>query len=233
MVPPLLTLTGPSRQLSRSAPSPLPGVEPSLDEALDKLLAMSFAQNHASSQEEAQLKTEARCLGSGMREVHEELILPLDRNSVQPDMFVSATSTITDGSVDGGTDGNGDLDWADEELSMSFRDGPDGTTTPYTERPFTDGSASPLTEASWMDESITPSSCPGTPEAALDLPLLQTPTTDRVSASGHVWLAAHAARARTLISMLVYELEGFSHIHTATFVSAVSAASHRLKLSAN
>lgn len=167
--------------------SPLAVEQPSLDEALDKLLAMSFAQNHTSAQvEEAQLRVEAQSLGRGMQEVQEELILPLDRNSMHPDTFTSATNTITDESVDGGTDGNGDLDWADEELSMSFHDGLDGTMTPYTERPYTDGSMTPLTEASWMDESMTPSSCPGTPDVALDLPLLQTPTLDRVSASGHV-----------------------------------------------
>lgn len=135
---------------------------------------------------------EAHCLGRGMQEVHEELILPADRSSVQPDTFTSATNTITDESVDGGTDGNGDLDWADEELSMSFHDGLDGTMTPYTERPYTDGSMTPLTEASWMDESMTPSSCPGSPDVALDLPLLQTPNIDRVSASGHVCIAAPA-----------------------------------------
>lgn len=188
MVPPPLAFNCPSRQLSESAPaaqssSPFPVAEPSLDEALDKLLAMSFAQNHTAAhvEEEAQLKMEAQCLGRGLQEVQEELILPMDRNSVQPDTF-----TITDDSLDGGTDGNGDLDWADEELSMSFHDGLDGTMTPFTERPYTDGSMTPLTEASWMDESMTPSSCPGTPEATLDLPLLQTPTLDRVSASGHV-----------------------------------------------
>lgn len=212
MAPPLLAFTSPSRQLFESAPAaqragPLPVVEHSLDEALDKLLAMSFTQNHSTAhmEEEATLM-EAQCLGSGMQEVHEELILPMDRNSVQPDMFTSATNTITDGSVDGGTDGNGDLDWADEELSMSFHDGLDGTMTPYTERPYTDGSMTPLTEASWMDESMTPSSCPGTPEAALDLPLLQTPGIDRVSASGHVCLPAPACCVRTLFLMLLYEL---------------------------
>ncbi|CAJ1068150.1 SH3 domain-containing protein C23A1.17-like isoform X1 [Xyrichtys novacula] len=190
---PSLACTSPSRQQWESTPpaqnsSPLfaqqpPAAEPSLDEALDKLLAMSFAQNHV---EEPQLKMEAQCLGGDMQEAQEELILPLDRNSVQPDTFASATNTITDGSVDGGTDGNGDLDWADEELSMSFHDGFDGTMSPYTERPYTDGSMTPLTEASWMDESMTPSSCPGTPDVALDLPLLQTPNIDRVSASGHI-----------------------------------------------
>uniref|UniRef100_A0A3Q2VFZ1 Paxillin-like n=1 Tax=Haplochromis burtoni TaxID=8153 RepID=A0A3Q2VFZ1_HAPBU len=161
-----------------------PVVEPSLDEALDKLLAMSFSQNHTMANVDGpQLKNDAECLGRGMQEVHEELILPLDRSSVQPDTF---TNTFTDDSVDGGTDGNGDLDWADEELSMSLHDGLDGTMTPYTERLYTDGSMTPLTEASWMDESMTPSSCPGTPDVTLDLPLLQTPTIDRVSASGHI-----------------------------------------------
>ncbi|XP_041643221.1 mucin-17 [Cheilinus undulatus] len=190
IVPSPLASTSPSRQLMEFAPTdPLfaqqtpPAAEPSLDEALDKLLEMSFAHNHV---EVPQLKMEAPCLGSTMREVQEELILPMDRNSVQPDTFTSATDTITDGSVDGGTDGNGDLDWADEELSMSFHDGFDGTMTPYTERPYTDGSMTPLTEASWMDESMTPSSCPGTPDVALDLPLMQTPNIDRMSASGHL-----------------------------------------------
>lgn len=182
VVPPLLAFSCPSRQLSESAPaaqssSPLPMAEPSLDEALDKLLAMSFSQNHTVADVGEDRKMEDR----GMQEVQEELILPVDRNSTQPDTF-----TITDDSLDGGTDGNGDLDWADEELSMSFHDGLDGTMTPFTERPYTDGSMTPLTEASWMDESMTPSSCPGTPDATLDLPLLQTPTLDRVSASGHV-----------------------------------------------
>lgn len=199
VAPSPLAFTSPSRQLLESAPaaqraSPLaaqqpPMAEPSLDEALDKLLAMSFAQNHV---EEQQLKMDAQCLGSGMQELHEELILPMDRNSVQPDTFTSTTNTITDGSVDGGTDGNGDLEWADEELSMSFHDGLDGTMTPYTERPYTDGSMTPMTEASWMDESMTPSTCPGTPDVALDLPLLQTPNIDRVSASGHVCISAPA-----------------------------------------
>uniref|UniRef100_A0A671UFL9 Paxillin n=1 Tax=Sparus aurata TaxID=8175 RepID=A0A671UFL9_SPAAU len=190
VAPLMVPALGSSRQMLDSAPvaqrsSPLAvQAEPSLDEALDKLLAMSFVQNHTAAHvEEPELKMEAQCLGRGMQE---ELILPVDRNSVQPDTFTSATNTITDESVDGGTDGNGDLDWADEELSMSFHDGFDGTMTPYTERPYTDGSMTPLTEASWMDESMTPSSCPGTPDVALDLPLLQTPNIDRVSASGHI-----------------------------------------------
>uniref|UniRef100_A0A8C7WWP0 Paxillin n=1 Tax=Oryzias sinensis TaxID=183150 RepID=A0A8C7WWP0_9TELE len=186
--PPKFTST--SRQLSSVAQcdTPLtvqqpPIVEPSLDEALDKLLEISFSPNHTG--QEAHLSIDACHLH---REAQEELILPMDRSSVQPNTFTAATNTLTDYSQDGGTEGNGDLDWADEELSMSLRDGLDGTMTPYTERLYTDGSMTPLTEASWMDESMTPSSCPGSPDVALDLPLLQTPTIDsyRVSASGHI-----------------------------------------------
>lgn len=178
-----------------------PMLEPSLDEALDSLLAMSFAENHTATHvEEPQLTMEAHSLGRGMQEVHEELILPIDRNVVQPDTFITPTNTITDESVDGGTDGNGDLDWADEELSMSFHDGFDGTMTPYTERLYTDGSMTPLTEASWMDDSMTPSSCPGTPDVALDLPLLQTPSIDRVSASGHVCIPTPASHFALLFA---------------------------------
>lgn len=176
-------------------------LEPSLDEALDSLLAMSFAENHTATHvEEPQLTMEAHSLGRGMQEVHEELILPIDRNVVQPDTFITPTNTITDESVDGGTDGNGDLDWADEELSMSLHDGFDGTMTPYTERLYTDGSMTPLTEASWMDDSMTPSSCPGTPDVALDLPLLQTPSIDRVSASGHVCIPTPASHFALLFA---------------------------------
>lgn len=153
-------------------------VEPTLDEALDKLLAMSFCQDISAGEAPRLRGTQEE------QEVQEELVLPTDRSSVQPDTFASTSNTITDDSVDG----NGDLDWADEELSVSFRDVLDGSVTPFTERPYTDGSVTPLTEASWMDECATPSSCPGTPEVGLDLPLLQTPTMERVSASGHVRL---------------------------------------------
>ncbi|XP_051923565.1 proline-rich protein 36-like isoform X2 [Hippocampus zosterae] len=165
----------------------LPVEEPSLDEALDKLLEMSFSQSDSAAEvEDLQLRMEAPGLCRGAPEMQEELILPMDRTSMQPDMFTSSANTITDESVDGGTDTNGDLDWADEELSMSFHDGLDGTMTPYTERLYTDGSVTPLTEASWMDDSMTPSTCPGSPDIALDLPLLQPPNMDRVSASGHI-----------------------------------------------
>uniref|UniRef100_A0A3P9KFA5 Paxillin a n=1 Tax=Oryzias latipes TaxID=8090 RepID=A0A3P9KFA5_ORYLA len=44
----------------------------------------------------------------------------------------------------------------------------------------------PMTESSWMDECFTPSSCPGTPDATLDLPLQQPSAVERLSASGQL-----------------------------------------------
>ncbi|XP_038139219.1 uncharacterized protein pxnb isoform X2 [Cyprinodon tularosa] len=185
-----LVFTSTSRQLSEVPPAeqrgaplalqPPSAAEPSLDEALDKLLAMSLAQTQASDVEEPLEKMEDH----SPRGLQEELILPMDRSCVQPDTFTSTTNTITDDSIDMGTDGNGDLDWADEELSLLLHDGLDGTVTPFTERLYTDGSMTSLTEASWMDESITPYSCPGTPDVPLEL--LQAPSVDRVSATGHI-----------------------------------------------
>lgn len=186
-------------------------MEPSLDEALDKLLAMSFAQRHT---EEPLGRMAAHSLENGLQE---ELILPMDRSCVQPDTFTSATNTITDDSIDIGTDGNGDLDWADEELSMSLHDGLDGTMTPFTERPYTDGSMTPLTEASWMDESMTPSSCPGTPDVGLDMPMLQAPSIDRVSATGHV-------RIRTA-GLLWFWLLRLMRLYMLAFASGVLSTS--------
>lgn len=44
----------------------------------------------------------------------------------------------------------------------------------------------PMTESSWMEECFTPSTCPGTPDASLDLPLQQPSAVERLSASGQV-----------------------------------------------
>lgn len=190
--------------ISRRVLEPVPAAEPSLDEALDKLLAMSFTktENDRVPTDTLQLKGEAPPLKREVvQEVHEELIMPLDRRKVQPDTTgctrdgaSTREGTITrDGSVmSGHIDGHRELmDWADVELNMCLQDGLDGSMTPYTERPYTDGSMTPMTEASWMDESLDGSSCPGTPDAAMDLPLLQPATMDRVSASGHVWDNSH------------------------------------------
>ncbi|XP_045559004.1 flocculation protein FLO11 isoform X4 [Salmo salar] len=192
--PPPPALTSP--MISRRVLEPVPAAEPSLDEALDKLLAMGFAkiENDRVPMEAPRLKQEV---------VHEKSIMPLDRREVQPDTTGSTRDgartwdeasthegTFTrDGSViSGHVDGYRELmDWADVELNMCLQDGLDGGMTPNTERPYTDGSLTPMTEASWMDESLDGSSCPGTPDASLDLPLLQHATVDRVSASGHVW----------------------------------------------
>lgn len=53
-----------------------------------------------------------------------------------------------------------------------------------------EGTLTPMTESSWMDECFTPSTCPGTPDATLDLPTQQPSAVERLSASGQVgkWL---------------------------------------------
>lgn len=56
-----------------------------------------------------------------------------------------------------------------------------------------EGTLTPMTESSWMDECFTPSTCPGTPDATLELPSQQPSAIERVSASGQVgrstWLS--------------------------------------------
>lgn len=56
-----------------------------------------------------------------------------------------------------------------------------------------EGTLTPMTESSWMDECFTPSTCPGTPDATLDLPTQQPSAVERLSASGQVgqslWLS--------------------------------------------
>lgn len=49
-----------------------------------------------------------------------------------------------------------------------------------------EGTLTPMTESSWIDECYTPSSCPGTPDATLDLPTQQPSAVERLSASGQV-----------------------------------------------
>lgn len=49
-----------------------------------------------------------------------------------------------------------------------------------------EGTLTPMTEFSWMDECFTPSTCPGTPDATLDLPIQQPSAVERLSASGQV-----------------------------------------------
>ncbi|XP_028302068.1 paxillin a isoform X2 [Gouania willdenowi] len=44
----------------------------------------------------------------------------------------------------------------------------------------------PMTESSWMDDCFTPSTCPGTPDATLDLPMQQPSAIERLSASGQL-----------------------------------------------
>ncbi|KAM7005571.1 paxillin a isoform 1-T1 [Tautogolabrus adspersus] len=49
-----------------------------------------------------------------------------------------------------------------------------------------EGTLTPMTESSWIDECLTPSSCPGTPDATLDLPMQQLSAVERLSASGQL-----------------------------------------------
>lgn len=56
-----------------------------------------------------------------------------------------------------------------------------------------EGTLTPMTESSWMDECFTPSTCPGTPDATMELPSQQPSAIERLSASGQVgrstWLS--------------------------------------------
>lgn len=148
-----------------------PTYEPSLDDALDKLLAMSFSR----PENEAPITASAasRLAFEAQPEVYEETIASVDRGDIHPDTHTE--SEMGDGLLEDQSDCRSDLDWADMELKMAY-EGPDGSMTP-------------MTEASWMDDSLTPSSCPGTPDAQMDLPMLHMAgTMDRISASGHVWM---------------------------------------------
>ncbi|XP_069373235.1 uncharacterized protein [Paralichthys olivaceus] len=67
----------------------------------------------------------------------------------------------------------------DEDRSWEEEDG----TYPDLSR---EGTLTPMTESSWMDECFTPSTCPGTPDATLDLPSQQPSAVERLSASGQL-----------------------------------------------
>ncbi|XP_026766544.1 mucin-17 isoform X4 [Pangasianodon hypophthalmus] len=147
-----------------------PALEPSLDDALDNLLTMNFSKPEAESQNVA--TSVCKMNSTEHPEVFEGTLVAVDRMVVQPDMHTE--SDAGDGLLEDQSDCRSELlDWADMELKLSY-DGADGSMTP-------------MTEASWMDDSLTPSSCPGTPEAQMDLPTLHPVSTmDRISASGHL-----------------------------------------------
>lgn len=144
-----------------------PALEPSLDVALDNLLTMNF------SKPEAESKNVCKMNSAEHTELFEKRYASVDRRVVQPDMHTE--SEEGDGLLEDQSECRSELlDWADLELKLSY-DGADGSMTP-------------MTETSWMDDSLTPSSCPGTPDAQMDLPTLHPfNTMDRISASGHVW----------------------------------------------
>ncbi|XP_061116317.1 histone-lysine N-methyltransferase 2D isoform X2 [Conger conger] len=99
-------------------------------------------------------------VGEPLQEVREEVILAADRSQLLPDMHAREE------------DKRDLMDWFDLEMKMSD-DGRDGAITP-------------LTEASWMEGSLTPTSCPGSPDVQMDLPLSQPSAVERISASGHI-----------------------------------------------
>ncbi|XP_052460938.1 uncharacterized protein LOC128019031 isoform X1 [Carassius gibelio] len=143
--------------------------EPSLDDALDNLLAMSFSRPENEAPITA--STASQLASEGQSEVYEETRVAADRSNIYPDIHTE--SEVGDGLLEDQSDCRSDLDWADMELKMAY-EGPDGSLTP-------------MTEASWMDDSLTPSSCPGTPDAQMDIPMLHMAgTVDRISASGHI-----------------------------------------------
>ncbi|XP_065811106.1 uncharacterized protein [Labrus bergylta] len=57
-----------------------------------------------------------------------------------------------------------------------------------------EGTLTPMTESSWIDECLTPSSCPGTPDATLDLPMQQLSAVERLSASGQLKSVIHRTK---------------------------------------
>lgn len=148
-----------------------PALEHSVDDALDNLLTLNFSKPEAESQNVATSVCKMNL--AEQPEVFEGMLVAVDRRMVQPDMHTE--SEAGNGLLEDQSDCRSELlDWADMELKLSY-DGAEGSMTP-------------MTEASWMDDSLTPSSCPGTPDAQMDLPTLHPVSTmDRVSASGHVW----------------------------------------------
>lgn len=148
-----------------------PALESSLDDALDNLLTMNFCKPEAESQSvvaPSACKKNSETQPDGI----EGMAVAMGHGVLQPDM--QTESEAGDGLLEDLDCRCELLDWADMELKLTY-DGADGSMTP-------------MTEASWMDDSLTPSSCPGTPDAQMDLPTLHPVSTmERVSASGHVW----------------------------------------------
>ncbi|XP_060787777.1 cyclin-dependent kinase inhibitor 1C-like [Neoarius graeffei] len=147
-----------------------PALETSLDDALDNLLTMNVSKPEPESQNGA--TTVCKMNSVEHPQVIQGMHTAIDHRVMQLDMHRECTAG--DGLLEDQSDCRSELlDWADMELKLSY-DGADGSMTP-------------MTEASWMDDSLTPSSCPGTPDAQMDLPTLHPVSTmDRISASGHI-----------------------------------------------
>lgn len=72
-----------------------------------------------------------------------------------------------------------------------------------------DGTMTPMTESSWIDECFTPSTCPGTPDATLELPVQQPSAVERLSASGQVGGSTELFQNKLLAWILRYYLFTF------------------------
>lgn len=163
---PVIVTTEPLYPMKPEAPA----LETSLDDALDNLLTMNVSKPEPESQNGA--TTVCKMNSVEHPQVIQGMHTAIDHRVMQLDMHRECTAG--DGLLEDQSDCRSELlDWADMELKLSY-DGADGSMTP-------------MTEASWMDDSLTPSSCPGTPDAQMDLPTLHPVSTmDRISASGHV-----------------------------------------------
>lgn len=165
-----------------------PALETSLDDALDNLLTMNLSKPEPESQNGA--TSVCKMSSAEHPQVFQGTLVAMDHRVMQLDMH--SESAAGDGLLEDQCDCRSELlDWADMELKLSY-DGADGSMTP-------------MTEASWMDDSLTPSSCPGTPDAQMDLPTLHPVCTmDRISASGHVWRKLHCfSTAEEIVSWIV------------------------------
>ncbi|XP_053536229.1 protein piccolo isoform X2 [Ictalurus punctatus] len=145
-----------------------PALQPSLDDAFDHHLTMNFSKPKSQNVPTSVCKM----ISAEHPDVFEGMLAAVNHRVVQLDMHTECEAG--DGLLEDQSDCRSELlDWTDMELKLSY-DGADGSMTP-------------MTEASWMDDSLTPSSCPGTPDAQIDLPTLHPVSTmDRISASGHI-----------------------------------------------
>lgn len=84
-----------------------------------------------------------------------------------------------------------------------------------------EGTMIPLNKASWMDDSLTPSTCPGSPETTLDLPLNQPSAVERLSTSGQVRCSRttdHPPATTLSQNKLARKIKGFKTPYGLSFI---------------